>query len=121
MPISEARWKQFGDSRFPWEREALDFLRAGLPDHEPFRVWCLMEFIGDDGSISEVDALVHAPGGLFLVEIKSHPGHLGGDPYTWQWKHDGRVRSLENPRILANRKARKLKSLLHRPMRHATA
>ena len=114
MPISDARWKQFADSRFPWERDALDFLRAGLPDHEPFRVWALMEFIADDGSISEVDALVHAPGGLFLVEIKSHPGHLGGDAYTWEWKHDGRIRSFENPRILANRKAKRLKSLLAR-------
>ncbi len=57
----------------------------------PFRVWCLMEWIADDGTISEIDALIHAPSGLFLLEIKSHPGHLGGYSSWWQWKYAGRL------------------------------
>ena len=32
MPISSERWKTITESQFPWEREALDFVREGLPD-----------------------------------------------------------------------------------------
>ncbi|MBA1445768.1 MAG: BREX system serine/threonine kinase PglW [Chromatiales bacterium] len=105
-------WKQITPSDFSWEREALAFLRAKLPDHEPYRAWANFEFIAQDGSINEVDLLVLTPKGLFLVEIKSHPGEISGDAGTWVWPNNGRRKAFDNPRLLADRKAKKLASLL---------
>ncbi len=105
-------WKQITPSDFAWEREALAYLKGLLPDHEPYRVWANFEFIAQDGSINEVDALALTPKGLFLIEIKSHPGEIGGDAGSWVWTHDGRRKAFDNPRLLADRKAKKLASLL---------
>lgn len=106
-------WKQITPSDFTWEREALDYAREILPDHEPYRAWANFEFIAQNGSINEVDLLVLTPKGLFLVEIKSHPGAIRGDANTWIWeKPDGGIKAFDNPRLLADRKAKKLASLL---------
>jgi serine/threonine protein kinase len=114
MSLSSERWKEVSPSQFAWEREALDFIRQGLPDCEPYRAWSNFEFIADDGSINEVDTLVFTPQGFFLVEIKSRPGILGGDALTWMWTNKGREEAMDNPIFLANRKAKKLKALLSR-------
>lgn len=106
-------WAEVEVSPFPWEREALAFLRAGLPNHEPYRAWSNIEFIAENGSINEVDALVVTPQGFFLVEIKSHPGVIKGDQQRWTWtRPDGSSQTFENPVRLANTKAKRLRSLL---------
>lgn len=70
-------------------------------------------FIGDDGTRNEVDMLVVSPTGVYLVEIKSHPGRMDGDAGTWVWTTpEGHRRTFDNPLFLAERKAKKLKSLL---------
>jgi serine/threonine protein kinase len=107
-------WTTITESRYPWEREALDFVRSHLPEHEPYRSWANFEFIADDGSINEVDLLVFTPQGFFLVEIKSRPGRLTGDAGTWTWVTDGRAFTVDNPLIATNLKAKKLASLLQR-------
>ena len=114
MSMSSERWKQITPSQFPWEREALDYVRERLPDIDPYRAWANFEFIADDGTINEVDLLVLTPRGFFLVEIKSKPGILSGDRATWVWTRDGRSYTEDNPIILANRKSKKLASLLKR-------
>jgi len=114
MTLSASRWHVISESNFAWEREALDWLRTNLPDRDPWHVWTNFEFIDEDGKVSEVDALVLSPAGLFLVEIKSRPGVLTGDPHTWSWTTDGRTYTYDNPLILANRKAKRLASLLRR-------
>ncbi|MBP7659289.1 MAG: BREX system serine/threonine kinase PglW [Burkholderiaceae bacterium] len=114
MTLSPARWHVIADSNFAWEREALEWLRSHLPERDPWHVWTNFEFIDDEGKVSEVDALVLSPAGLFLVEIKSRPGELTGDAHSWTWKTDGRVSTYDNPLILANRKAKRLASLLKR-------
>ena len=114
MDATSPRWQAITDSEFPWEREALAFVRDRLPDHEPYRAWSNFEFIADDGSINEVDLLVLTPKGFYLVEIKSRPGVVEGDAGTWTWRHDGRHDKVDNPLLLANRKAKKLISLLRR-------
>jgi len=114
MPMSSERWKQITPSQFPWEREALDFVRERLPDIDPYRAWANFEFIADDGTINEVDLLVLTPRGFFLIEIKSRPGILSGDRATWVWESDQRSHTEDNPIILTNRKAKKLVSLLKR-------
>ena len=83
-------------------------------DHDPYRAWANFEFIADDGSINEVDLLVLTPKGFYLVEIKSRPGIVEGDQGTWTWRGGGRVQTVDNPLLLANRKAKKLISLLRR-------
>ena len=100
------------ESEYPWERAALAYVRDLLPDVEPFRAWSNFEFIGLDGSINEVDLLVVSTERVFLVEIKSAPGTVDGDAGTWSWRDKGHVRTMDNPLLLANRKAKKLKSLL---------
>jgi serine/threonine protein kinase len=114
MSLSAARWHVIAESNFAWEREALDWMRSNLPDRDSWHVWTNFEFIDDEGKVSEVDALVLSPAGLFLVEIKSRPGVLRGDAHSWTWTTDGRSNTYDNPLILANRKAKRLASLLRR-------
>ncbi|MEA3638406.1 MAG: hypothetical protein VBE63_00510 [Lamprobacter sp.] len=45
-------------SDFAWEHEALAFLKAQLPDHQPYRAWANFEFIAPGGATNEVDVLV---------------------------------------------------------------
>ncbi len=102
------------ESQYPWEREALGYLSERLPDTEPFRAWSNFEFIAEDGSINEIDLLVVSLYKIYLVEIKSRPGRVSGDSGTWTWSHAGREFTDDNPLLLANRKAKKLKNLLQR-------
>jgi serine/threonine protein kinase len=112
--LSDSRWHVITPSSFPWEQEALDWLRNNLPDRDPWHVWTNFEFIDDEGKISEVDALVLSPVGLFVVEIKSRPGLLTGDAHSWTWSGEGRTTTVDNPLILTNRKSKRLSSLLKR-------
>jgi len=121
MPMSLSRWQAVSQSQFAWEREALDWLRNHLPelrnhlpDREPWHAWTNFEFIDEEGKVNEVDALVLTPAGLFLIKIKSRPGEVSGDAHTWLWVSDGRERACDNPLILANRKSKRLASLLRR-------
>lgn len=111
---SSSHWNTIAESNFPWEREALLFVREQFPAQEPYRAWSNFEFIATDGSINEVDLLVFTPQGFFLIEIKSRPGRLFGDAGTWTWETNGRLYTSDNPLIAANRKAKKLRSLLER-------
>ena len=116
MATNSTNWQQITNSEFKWESDALDFIRESFPTHEPYRAWANFEFIADDGSISEIDLFVLTPKGAFLVEIKSHPGTIAGDAGSWLWTREqgGKVKStsMDNPLLLTDRKAKKLKSLL---------
>jgi hypothetical protein len=106
-------WKIITPSEFEHERRALDFVRAGLPDHEPYRAWANFEFQTADGALYEVDLLVLTREGFWLVEIKSRPGRVEGDVGTWVWTTpEGRRVTADNPVHLANKKAKALSSLL---------
>ena len=106
------RWTAISQSAFAWEREALDFARVHLPDYEPWRAWSNFEFVDDEGRVNEVDLLILTAAGLVLVEIKSRPGTVRGDAQTWTWTTDGRPYYQDNPLPLANRKAKRLASVL---------
>lgn len=111
---SPTNWITVAESRFPWERDGLDFVRRQFPTHEPYRAWANFEFIAEDGSINEVDLLVFTPHGFFLIEIKSRPGRLLGDSGSWLWETDGKGRMIDNPLFAANAKAKRLRSLLQK-------
>jgi nuclease-like protein len=89
----------------------LIYLHERLPDQEPFRARSNFELIAEDGSINEVDLSVVSLYKLYLVEIKSRPGRVSGDAGTRTWTQEGRHLIEDNP-LLANRQAKKLKSLL---------
>ena len=97
MPLSVRRWKQFAESRYAHEREALEFLRDALPDRDPIYLYSNFEFISDDGSVNEIDALVVTQAGVFLVEVKSRGGIVSGNRHLWDWSrgrpHDYRRQS----------------------------
>ncbi|HEY4002044.1 MAG TPA: NERD domain-containing protein [Candidatus Xenobia bacterium] len=111
MPISANRWEVVTPSKFEWEQEALDFIRQRGPD-TILHAWSNFEFTSSQGAIYEVDLLLLTTGGLYLIEIKSRPGRIEGDATNWIW--DGRI--LDNPVILANRKAKALKGLIERQL-----
>src|SRR5690349_12305682 len=120
MSVSErSRWIEVSSSPYEWERDALAFIRARWPDQDAYRVWTNFEFIDHEGSISEVDLLAFTPRGAFLVEIKSWPDRTEGDAGTWfRVRRDGSRKSgIDNPRLLADRKAKRLKSLLETELR----
>ncbi|QDT95269.1 BREX system serine/threonine kinase PglW [Gimesia aquarii] len=111
--MESPRWNIITSSQYEWERRALDFIREGLPDHDPYRAWANFEFHTNDGAIYEVDLLVLTKQGFFLIEIKSWPGRVRGDAGTWtRTTPEGRVISEDNPVLLTNRKAKALSSLL---------
>lgn len=106
------RWNIITPSQYEWERRGLDFIRMGLPDHDPYRAWANFEFQTADGALYEVDLLVLTKLGFWLVECKSWPGRIWGDSGTWTRSQDGRLHTEDNPVLLANRKAKALSSLL---------
>jgi len=110
--MESPRWNIITPSQYEWERRGLDFIRTGLPDHDPYRAWANFEFQTDDGAIYEVDLLVLTKQGFWLVECKAWGGRIYGDTGTWTRSQDGRLHSDDNPVLLANRKAKALASLL---------
>ncbi|MCK9895425.1 BREX system serine/threonine kinase PglW [Frankia sp. AgB32] len=100
-------------SQFPHEREALEQVRALLPDAEPYRAWSNFTFTATTGHIREVDLLVIARGGVYLIEIKSLAGRLTASGSNWtQHRASGQPRIFDNPVHLANQKSKELRSLL---------
>lgn len=89
MPLSAPRWKQFAESRYAHEREALEFLRDVLQDRDPNFLYSNFEFIADDGSVNEIDALIVTQAGVFLVELKSRGGIVTGSRHLWDWDKEG--------------------------------
>ena len=77
MALSSNRWHTIAESQFPWERDALDYLRERLPDQEPFRAWSNFEFIADDGSVYEVDLVVLTAAGFPPDRDQEPSGHGG--------------------------------------------
>ena len=110
--MESPRWNIITPSQYEWERRGLDFIRKGLPDHDPYRAWANFEFQTSDGAIYEVDLLVLTKQGFWLVECKAWDGRIWGDTGTWTRSQDGKLRSEDNPVLLANRKAKTLASLL---------
>ena len=81
--MESPRWTIITPSQYEWERRGLDFIKAGLPDYDPYRAWANFEFQTSDGAIYEVDLLVLTKMGFWLVETKAWEGRIYGDPGTW--------------------------------------
>ncbi len=116
--MESPRWKIVSPSQYDHERNALDFVRAGLPDHDPHQAWTNFEFQTDDGAIYEVDLLVRTKQGFSLVECKAWHGRISGDVGMWNCSGDGKYRPEDNPVLFANPRARTLSARLKSPSCH---
>ena len=65
-------WTTITESQYPWERDALDFVREQFPEHEPYRAWANFEFIA--AAREAVPAL--------LGEVRRLRKRLGDNPVT---------------------------------------
>ncbi|MFJ2416182.1 BREX system serine/threonine kinase PglW [Streptomyces brevispora] len=118
--MRDGRWTTVTESQFQHERSGLLHLKELLPDNEPYRAWSNFTFTAHSGHVREVDLLVAAPSGLFLIELKSWQGTLTSAGSSWvQTLSDGRTRMHRNPRHLANQKAKELKGLIKDAMDRA--
>jgi len=107
------RWTEINASAWEHERAGLRHIKGLLPDADPYLAWANVEFVALDGSVNEVDLLVLTPSGLYLLELKHWQGEIRGDGTQWVLKSlTGRTRREDNPLILANRKAKRLATLL---------
>jgi Nuclease-related domain len=113
MSREPARW-QGPRSDYPWEQEALEHIKAQMPDAEPYRARGTFTFTAGSGHVREVDLFIATPGGLFLVEIKSHPGEATNNGSMWLFRDDGRTRTFENPLHFVDLKAKELRGQLER-------
>ena len=111
MSGESPRW-QGPKSDFPWEEDALKHIRDQMPDAEPYRAWQTFTFTAPSSHVREVDLFLAAPGGLFLVEIKSQPGTARNDGSTWIFRGDDRTRTIENPLHFTDSKSKDLRSRL---------
>lgn len=113
MREDSPRWEQINPSAFAHEQDGLRALASYLPDEDPYHVWANVEFVGTDGSINDVDALVLTRSGLYVLELKHWQGEIRGDGFQWVRRLPGsRLIPEDNPYILANRKAKRLASLI---------
>ncbi|TDC96965.1 BREX system serine/threonine kinase PglW [Actinomadura sp. 7K507] len=99
-------------SDFTWEEEALQHVRAQMPDTEPYRAWQTFAFAAQSGHVPQVDLLIATRAGLFLVEIKSHPGRAVNSGSTWIFHGDDRTRTFENPLFTTDLKCKQLRQQL---------
>jgi serine/threonine protein kinase len=85
-----------------------------MPNAEPYRAWATFSFTAASGRINECDLLIAVPGGLHLVELKGHPGHVVNKDETWLFRQPGGRRPLTvpNPLHLNDRKSKEIKSQL---------
>ena len=119
VALPEGRIHRGRPTPFPWERQALDLVYAhdSLSDTDPHQAWELHELYDPaSGRLYEIDLLFLSRHGLFLVEIKSHPGALTGDIVDWTFTEGGRRRTIECPFPGVNLKAKVLADLLRRQL-----
>ncbi|MEV7871569.1 BREX system serine/threonine kinase PglW [Streptomyces sp. NPDC088124] len=113
--MRDGRWTTVTESEFPHERRGLEAIRQKLSDNDPWRAWSNFTFTANTGHVREVDLLVVAPGGVYLIELKDWHGSVESRNGTWlQTQPSGRQISHGNPLHLANKKAKELAGLLAR-------
>ena len=111
--MREGRWTTVTESEFDHEHRGLEAIREKLPDADPWRAWSNFTFTANTGHVREVDLLVVAPGGVYMIELKDWHGSVTSENGTWvQTTPGGHRRPHGNPLHLVNKKAKELASLL---------
>ncbi len=119
MDARSKRWTEVTPSAFAHEAAALSQVRQLLPDSYPYAAWSNFSFVSTNGAIREVDLLVMTLTGPVVVEIKDWHGELTTRRGSGVWlsRQGSDERPRDNPLILANQKAKELKSLIERAVR----
>ncbi|MFG3524050.1 NERD domain-containing protein [Nocardia nova] len=112
-PHGHPRWTSINESVFPHERSGLERIRRALPDVDPWRAWSNFSFATAQGVMFEVDLLVAAPNGLYMVELKSWRGGIEVHGGTWvQTTEAGEVIEHADPLQVTAHKSSALARLL---------
>ncbi|MFF3253861.1 BREX system serine/threonine kinase PglW [Actinacidiphila glaucinigra] len=111
-PPKVQRWHQTRTSPFPWEQDALDHIKRLMPQTEPYRAWATFSFTAASGRVNECDLFIAVPRGLYLLELKAHPGRLVNHGSTWSFQGDDKIRTIPNPLHLTDLKSKELKGQL---------
>lgn len=109
MDEGSTRWHEIALSDFDHERAGLAQVRHLLPDRYPYQAWSNFTFISASGHPREVDLLVAAPSGLFLLELKNIRGSVRSRHGTWITRGGS---TFDHPLFGAEQKAKELKKLL---------
>ncbi|MFI6366910.1 BREX system serine/threonine kinase PglW [Nocardia sp. NPDC050630] len=111
--MDEGRWTSVTESSFEHERRGLEAIRAQLPDYDPWYAWSNFTFTAKTGHVREVDLLVIAPSGVYMIELKDWSGRVASENGTWvQTLARGGRRFHNNPLHLVNQKSKELAGLL---------
>ncbi|MGW1406768.1 BREX system serine/threonine kinase PglW [Streptomyces sp. NPDC002403] len=111
--MEDGRWTTVTESEFEHERRGLEAIRRLLPNEEPWRAWSNFTFTANSGHVREIDLMVTAPAGVFLVELKDWHGAVSGGGNSWvQTTPGGTQRRHGNPLHLTNQKAKELAGLI---------
>ncbi|MEW2152612.1 BREX system serine/threonine kinase PglW [Streptomyces albidoflavus] len=111
--MEDGRWTTVTESEFEHERRGLEAIRRLLPNEEPWRAWSNFTFTANSGHVREIDLMVTAPAGVFLVELKDWHGSVSGGGNSWvQTTPGGTQRRHGNPLHLTNQKAKELAGLI---------
>lgn len=108
MRIESPQWIDVGQPASAAEAEALQSIKAMLPDGALVWAWSNLSFIAVNGRLAEVDLVLLNRFGLTLIELKGWHGRITGDQRTWRVGDDPR----HNPLFATNLKAKWLKGLL---------
>lgn len=111
MEAASSRWREVAKAVHAAEAEGLDHLRLHLPDDPAYHVWSNLTFRSQRGACHEVDAIVIAPSGLYLIELKGYRDVSGNDLV---WRLAGRPGTEKHPFIAADQKAKHFGSRLGR-------
>src|SRR5690606_37290180 len=114
QPMQSNRWTTVQESAFRRAPEALAYVRALLPATDAVRPWSNFESLGEGGRINEAGLLAVPLYRSYVVESKGPPARVDGEAGTGTWTGPDGVRKTDNPLLLADRKAKELKSLLAR-------
>lgn len=83
-----------------------------MPQTEPYRAWATFSFTASSGRVNECDLFIAVPRGLYLLELKAHPGRLVNHGSTWSFQGDDKTRTIPNPLHLTDLKSKELKGQL---------
>ncbi|GGK66896.1 BREX system serine/threonine kinase PglW [Nocardia camponoti] len=110
--MDDSRWETVTESSYEHERRGLEAIRAQLPNVDPWFAWSNFTFTAATGHIREVDLLVIAPNGVYMIELKDWVGRAHAEGTDWvQTTPQGR-RVHRNPLHLVNQKSKEFASLI---------
>lgn len=108
MREDSPQWHEVGQPASPGEAEALQAIKALLPDAALAWAWSNLSFISVQGRLAETDLLLLTRTGLTLVELKGWHGRITGNQQNWRVGDE----SKPNPLFLTDQKAKWLRGLL---------